>query len=393
MSDVLPALRDEFLVPGPGPYVLTHSVGCLPRSAAARLESHFLAPWREHGGDAWGGWLGEVDGFRAALAGLLGGAPAQYCPQANLSSGLSKLLGALPPPRGERRTWLVAEDAFPSLGFVLRQGRRLGYELRMLPRGAAAADPETWRAAIDARTYGVLATHVHSNTGLVTPVAAIAEACRDQGALCVVDVAQSAGVLPLRVEDLGAQVVLGSCIKWLCGGPGAAFAWIEPSLLARLDPVDVGWFSHAAPFEFDIRHWRPAADARRLWGGTPSVAPFVLAAESLRRIAAIGVERILAHNRTLLGRFVECLPARWRARVATQGIGGTLCLPLGADFDVVRHALTGLGARFDTRGEVLRLSFHACNDLGDAERLAGAWGAGGAAADEPDRAAREDPPR
>jgi selenocysteine lyase/cysteine desulfurase len=388
MSDLLPALRDEFLVPGPGPYVLTHSVGCLPRSAAARLESHFLAPWREAGGDAWGTWLAEVERFRAALAALLGGAPAQYCPQANLSSGLSKLLGALPPPRGERRTWLVAEDAFPSLGFVLRQGRRLGYELRLLPRGDGAADPDAWRSAIDERTYGVLATHVHSNTGRVAPLAAIAEACRRHGALCVVDVAQSAGVLPLQVDALGAQVVLGSCIKWLCGGPGAGFVWVEPSLLARLDPVDVGWFSHAAPFEFDIRHWRPASDARRLWGGTPSVAPFVLAAESLRRIAAIGVGRILAHNRALLGRFAECLPARWRARVALQEVGGTLCLPLGAELDVVRHALVAMGARFDTRGDVLRLSFHACNDLRDAERLAGAWRPGPAPAGAPREEAR-----
>lgn len=368
-----PTDRDAFIVPGPGPYALTHSVGCLPKAAVERLQSHYLEPWRCTGGDAWSVWLAEIEGFRAALAVLLGGSASQYCPQANLSSGLAKLLGALPLPAAGRRTWLVSEDAFPSLGFVLHQARRLGFELRMLPRAAAVADPASWEAAIDERIYGVLATQVHSNTGIVTPVAAIAAACARHGALCVVDVAQSAGVLPLRIDELGARVVLGSCIKWLCGGPGAGFVWIDPALLQTLDPADVGWFSHADPFEFDIHHWQPAPDARRFWGGTPNVAPFVLAAESLRQLAALRIGHVYAHARALQARFVEALPAAWRGRVRSAGIGGTLCLPLGADFDRIRAALLAMGARFDNRGDVLRLSFHLCNRPEEAARLAAAW--------------------
>jgi len=218
-----PLDREDLCVPGPGPYALTHSVGCVPRSALQRLQEHCIAPWQQQGGDAWPAWLAEVDGFRAALATLLGGEPAQYCPQSNLSSGLVKLLGALSRPQARRRVWLAAEDAFPSLGFVLRQAARLGFELRLIPRGEDPADPATWAAHVGEDTFGVLATHVHSNTGIVTPVTEIARLCAARGSLCVVDVAQSAGILPLSVASLGAPVVLGSCIKWLCGGPGAGF--------------------------------------------------------------------------------------------------------------------------------------------------------------------------
>jgi selenocysteine lyase/cysteine desulfurase len=188
-----------------------------------------------------------------------------------------------------------------------------------------------------------------------------------------VDVAQSAGILPLSVAALGAPVVLGSCIKWLCGGPGAGFLWIDPTLGATLEPLDVGWFSHADPFEFDIHAWTPAPDARRFWGGTPTVAPFVVAAESLRRLGATGIERVFAHNRTLMHAFVDALPAAWRARVRTDGIGGTLCVALGAEFEPVTRALAADGVRFDTRGPVVRLSFHLCNDAADAGRIAQAW--------------------
>ncbi len=370
---VRPLERDDFHLPGPGPYLETHSVGCLPRSAVAQLEAGFLAPWQRCGGEAWAEWLGEIDGFRAALAALFGGAAADYCPQANLSSGLAKLLDALPRGQARRHVWLAAEDAFPSLGFVLQQAQRQGFTLQLIPRERDPADPATWAAWIGPDTFGVLLTHVHSNTGSVTPVAEVARLCAQRGSHCVVDVAQSAGILPFSVGELCASAVLGSCIKWLCGGPGAGFIWIDPALAAALQPRDVGWFSHADPFEFDIHAWRPAPDARRLWGGTPSVAPFVIAAESLRRLHATGIDRVLAHNRRLMEAFVDDLPAPWRSRVRTRDVGGTLCIPLGESFDLVTRALTADAVRYDCRGAVVRLSFHLCNELADAARVARAW--------------------
>src|SRR5262245_29450475 len=110
---------NSFLVPGNGPYLLTHSVGCLPRAARDALEANFVRPWAERGGNAWPDWLGQVQEFRSALAQLFGGVAGEYCPQSNLSSGLSKLLLALPASRG--RVVLAAEDSFPSLGFVLQK--------------------------------------------------------------------------------------------------------------------------------------------------------------------------------------------------------------------------------------------------------------------------------
>ena len=187
------------------------------------------------------------------------------------------------------------------------------------------------------------------------------------------DVAQSAGILPWTVEELGADAVLGSCIKWLCGGPGAGFLWLRPELCAGLEPVDVGWFSHADPFEFDIHHFEPAADARRFWGGTPDVAPFVIAAQSLREMHDIGVPRIFAHNRQLIAVFSEALPARWRDEVRTEGHGGTLCIAAGGAAGPVAARLAADGVRFDRRGDTLRLSFHLCNDAADAARIAHAF--------------------
>src|SRR5262245_46278563 len=127
--------RQRFHVPEGGPYALSHSVGCLPKSALRALEAGYLEPWRTAGGNAWPAWLDTIEGFRLALARLLGGRAADYCPQSNLSSGLSKLLPAL--PQRKHRSMLIAhESAFPSLAYVLSRAERHGYGYRLIPRSA-----------------------------------------------------------------------------------------------------------------------------------------------------------------------------------------------------------------------------------------------------------------
>jgi kynureninase len=362
---------NSFFVPGNGPYLLTHSVGCLPRVAREAFDANFVRPWMEQGGNAWPQWLGQVQEFRAALADLFGGAPGEYCPQANLSSGLAKLLLAL--PATDKRGVLAAEDSFPSLGFVLQKAERHGFATRWIPRTKLPDDIQSWSGALTPDVRIALVTHVFSNTGRVAPVEQIAKLCRERGVLCIVDVAQSAGILPLGIPAFGADVVLGSCIKWLCGGPGAGYLWIRPGLVESLEPMDVGWFSHEDPFEMDIHSFRYAKDSQRFWGGTPSVAPYVIAAASLRHLLALGVGEIHAHNRRLIQTFKEALPPAWRARLPAYPIGGTLCIQLGGEFEQVTTSLQQAGAQFDSRGDVIRVSFHACNTEDDALRVARAW--------------------
>jgi kynureninase len=353
-------IRSRFEVPGGGPYLLAHSVGALPLAARASLETAMLRPWAERGSDGWPDWLDAVDGFRAALAGLLGGEASQYCPQVNLSGGLFRLLAGLPAEAG-RDVLLASEQSFPSIGFALSGLERLGYRLKLLTGDPGKAD--SWAADIGAETAAVVVMHVHSNSGAVAPVAEVAALAKAAGALSIADVAQSTGILPVSIPAWGVDAVIGSCVKWLCGGPGAGWLWASTGLTARAKPIDIGWFSHENPFEFDIRDFRHAPDARRFWGGTPSVAPYALATGAIATIAEIGVDSVLAANRRLIARVAEKAGDRWFEPDRT-GFGGTLCIAAGPD---VEAALRAAGCRLDRRGEVLRLSFHVYNHDAEAD--------------------------
>ena len=59
--------------------------------------------------------------------------------------------------------------------------------------------------------------------------------------MTVIDGYQAVGTIPVDVRALGIDVYIGGCLKWLCGGPGAAFVWADPDLrrTARAGPHGV----------------------------------------------------------------------------------------------------------------------------------------------------------
>jgi kynureninase len=349
--------RESFAL-GEGIYLLNHSVGRPPRSAESAAKAGFFEPWQAGAIEPWEAWFTEVDRFRAAVGALLGSTADNVCPQANLSSALTKIVHALPRRVG-RDTIVYTEADFPSMGFVLAMAGRAGFRLRCIPDTADFGSLECWESTLGDDCCLALVTHVHSNTSRQVPVADICRLARAREVMTVVDVAQSAGVVPVDVDTWDADFVVGSCVKFLCGGPGAGFLWVNDRVLHECRPTDVGWFSHADPFEFDIHEFRYAESALRFWGGTPAVLPYTVAANSLETMMDIGIERIRAHSLELTQAIIDNVPVKYvftPARAASRG--GTVVLDFGDQQSAAARALADAGVHFDVRRTGMRLSPH-----------------------------------
>lgn len=352
-------LKDAF-TPCDDIYLLNHSVGRMPVSARSHLEQRFFTPWESGQPDAWPQWLDSIAEFNQALAKLFNSSADAFCPQTNLSSALTKIIQALPPKPG-KNVIVLTENDFPSVGFVLNQATRLGYKLKLLPNSKDVQDPDTWAAAFTDDVHSALITHVHFNTSKLIPVAEITRLARQREVSTVVDIAQSGGIVPIDFQQWQADAIIGSCVKWLCGGPGAGFLWIDPTVIEQLKPVDVGWFSHQNPFEFDIHHFDYADTSARFWGGTPSVLPFAVASNSINLINSIGIETIREHNQFLTEKIISHIAVQnlQTPRDANQR-GGTLVLKFNNQQKTV-EALNHAGVLFDMRPLGLRLSPHIYN--------------------------------
>jgi len=358
----------ELFVPRNGIYLLNHSVGCMPCSTRSCVEHSFFEAWQQGDPDAWSRWMPVFDDFKSALARLFNAFASDFCPQVNISSGLSKVIHSLPRRKGKRFI-VLSENDFPSTGFVIQQAHRNGYEIRWLAEAADLLSLDTWAQVLTEDVQCVLISHVHYNTSTRTPVQAIVELARQRQIFSLVDIAQSSGVVPIDLIQWQADVVLGSCVKWLCGGPGAGFLWINPLVVEQFEPVDAGWFSHKTPFEFDIKHFQYADDASRFWGGTPSVVPFAIAANSINTIADIGVEQIAAHNRRLTRKIIDAMdPATLQTPEADLQRGGTLVLKL-AHQQEIENRLSNAAVRFDARALGIRLSPHIYNSDSEIEQV------------------------
>ena len=290
-------IRDQFFMPK-DIYLLSHSVGLLPKNTQVQANI-FLDLWKTCGSDAWDEWLTVIKRYNTALATLLNGNVDEFCPQVNVSSALEKIVYSLP-KRHSRKKIILSELDFPSMGFVLETFKKNGYELQFIPKTSCSKRLDVWAHYLKEDVYLAFITDVYSGDNSRNPIADITKITREKGIFSIVDIAQSVGVIPIDVQKWEADFLIGSSLKWLCGGPGAGFLWVNLSEINKFLPLDVGWFSQQIPFDLNIHHFHYAKTALRFLGGTPSVFPLYLASSGIETILDIGVNTIHKHNQALL---------------------------------------------------------------------------------------------
>ena len=231
------------------------------------------------------------------------------------------------------------------------------------------ADPNAWRGAWDDGVGVIFITHAYSNTSKLAPVTDLCAFARERGAISIVDVAQSAGATPVDLSVWQPDFALGTGVKFLCFGPGACFLYASDEMIETCAPIDVGWFSHEAPFEMDIHNFRYAKSAMRFLGGTPSPAPFVLANAALDVWEQLGPSAVQARIQTHLDRLCEAVPDEMLVSpVDPKARGGTLVVD-PKDRERIRAQLRARDIACDEREQGFRFSVHAYTGDGEIDQL------------------------
>jgi L-cysteine/cystine lyase len=102
-------------------------------------------------------------------------------------------------------------------------------------------------AHLQPTTKLVVLSHVLWNTGQVLPLATIATAVKATATgskiRILVDAAQSVGMLPLNLAELGIDFYAFTGHKWCCGPEGVGGLYVSPAARSSLHPTFIGWRS------------------------------------------------------------------------------------------------------------------------------------------------------
>ena len=305
-DDPLLAWRSEFPILERTNYLVNNSLGAMPRATRASLDS-FADSWAERGvrawGDSWWGLQGEVAGYVESLLGVASGTVSMHQNTAMASQVILSCFDF----SGPRNKVVFTDLQFPSVMYLYEAQVARGAEIVRVPAAADGITVDLQRLldAIDEQTLLVPISHVLFRSGFIQDAEAIVRRAREVGAFVVLDVFQSVGALPLRLEEWGVHAAVGGALKYCCGGPGNCFLYVAPQERAALKPAFTGWAAHVDPFAFSADGQEYREDGGRFLNGTPNVPALYAGREGLRIVAEVGTDAIRAKSLRITQAMIE----------------------------------------------------------------------------------------
>jgi kynureninase len=282
MRDLL-EYRAEFPILEHTTYLVSHSLGPMPRRAAERL-AEYARMWEERGIRAWAeGWWASPWTVGDQIGRIVGAPPGSTVMHQNVAIAEAVALSCFRPVDPARSRVVYERGNFPSVRYLYQAQPEL--EVVVCESDAEIVE------RLDERTLLVPISHVLYKAGEIQDVEPIVRRAHEVGAHVILDCYQSAGIVPLDVTALRVSFAVGGSVKWLCGGPGNGWLYVRPDLADSLEPTFTGWQAHARPFAFEEDlEYAPAA--ARFLTGTPNPAAHYAGTAGYDLVEEIGIDRI-----------------------------------------------------------------------------------------------------
>ena len=182
----------------------------------------------------------------------------------------------------------------------LRQLEKQGIRFTRVPCAAdGSMDPADLEKQIEKSTKAVVMLHASNVCGTVLPAAEVGAVCRSRGIRFILDTAQTAGVLPVGMDDLGADALAFTGHKGLLGPQGTGGFLIRDSLAAELEPLISGGTGSVSHTE-EVPDFLPD----RFEAGTLNLPGIAGLRAALTWLLAQPEGSILARERELTARFL-----------------------------------------------------------------------------------------
>lgn len=246
--------------------------------------------------EAWEQRQDDFQAFYATFARLLNAKPSEIAYAENASRAWALAICAIPFEAGDRI--LVHETEYASnFLMLLNLVKTKGVVLDVIPSDAAGQiDLEGLRQAIKPQTKALVVTHLSAQGNGLAPAAELGAICREYDLLYVLDASQSVGQMPIDVQQMSCDILVGTGRKFLRGPRGTGFLFISQQIQDSLQPVFVEM--HTATWQTpDSYQEKPGA--QRFETSERNMAGQLALAAAAEYALDIGLDAIWARIQTL----------------------------------------------------------------------------------------------
>ncbi len=304
MDELAKKYRSQFPILDTSCYMISNSLGAMPRDVEKEL-MHYTHEWQTEGVEAWHSWFPLVDTVSGLFGKIIGAEAEDVTLIHNLTIG-SALIASCLDFSGKRNKVVFTELHFPTISYLWHGWQKYGAKVHLIKSDDGIhVDVQKIIDAIDEETVIVPISHVYFRSGALQDIKAIIDKAHSVGALVMVDSYQAAGVVPIDVKALDVDILAAGVLKWLCGGPGAAFMYIRRDLHEKFQPAIRGWLGDKEPFDFIMPNVNFAQGMHRFLTSSIQVPCLYTAIPALKMIGEIGVEAIREKSLGLTQRIIE----------------------------------------------------------------------------------------
>ena len=317
-QDAIAHLRDHYELPEDTIYLDGNSLGALPKAAKKRALEVVETQWGKDLITSWNkhAWIDLPINVGDRIAPLIGAkqdikndpTSAQVICCDSISVNLFKLLCAslsLNSDDGKRTKILSQRDNFPTDLYTVEGLQALIGAGKCELVLCEEEEIEQKIEELGDSLITVMLTHVNFRSGYIHNLPKVTELAHQHGALVIWDLAHSAGVLPVNVDEHKVDFAVGCGYKYLNGGPGApAFVYAAKRHHAKLQQPLSGWMGHAKPFDFAVEY-QADSGIKQFLSGTPSVISMSVLDAALSVFDDVSIQQIRDKSMALTSFFQQ----------------------------------------------------------------------------------------
>ena len=376
---------------------LNNAGAALPTHAVLATQIDYLQLEARIGGyEAFTHEQARIDEIRPTIARLIGADPSgdEIALTVNNTAAFDLFLyswaisPAHAPNPGDR---ILTTETEYGANFVayLHLGRRFGIEVEVVPSNDhGELDLDALEATIQRTDVGpvtlIALNHIPTNGGLINPAAGVGAIAREYGITYLLDACQSAGQIPLDVDELGCDALTAAGRKFLRGPRGTGFLYVRSSILPSIEPI---MLDHSTAEWLEPDHYEIDPTARRFEQWERNHAALLGLGHAVQEALDHGLDAIATRVQgladVLRGRLTDEVPHATVRDLGRERCGIVTFSLDGAELSTVHAALRDAGinvsivppasALIDTRRRdlppMIRASVHYYNTEDEIDQL------------------------